>query len=84
MKKFQKIKNYENPSKKTALALCVVLPITLDEAKDLLASAGYTFNTSDIFEQTIMLIIKSMENRKNLLSIVKINLLLDDLGIKCF
>lgn len=81
---FQKIKNYENPSKKTALALCVVLPLTLNEAKDLLASAGYAFNTSDIFEQTVMLIIKSMENRKNLLSIVKINLLFYDLGIKCF
>lgn len=81
---FQKIKNYENPSKKTALALCVVLPLSLNEAKELLASAGYTFNTSDVFEQAIMLIIKSMENRKNLLSILKINLLLDDLGIKCF
>ena len=81
---FQKIKNYENPSKKTALALCVVLPLTLEESKELLATAGYTFNTSDIFEQAIMLIIKSMENRKNLLSIVKINLLLDDLDIKCF
>jgi O-acetyl-ADP-ribose deacetylase (regulator of RNase III) len=81
---FQKIRNYENPSKKTALTLCIVLPLTLNEAKDLLASAGYTFNTSDIFEQAVMLIIKSMENRKNLLSIIKINLLLDDLGIKCF
>jgi hypothetical protein len=81
---FQKIKNYETPSKKTALTLCVVLPLTLNEAKELLATAGYTFNTSDIFEQAIMLIIKSMEKRENLLSIVKINLLLDDLGIKCF
>jgi O-acetyl-ADP-ribose deacetylase (regulator of RNase III) len=81
---FQKIKNNENPSKKTALALCVVLPLKLDEVKDLLASAGYAFNTSNRFEQAIMLIIKSMENRTNLLSIVKINLLLDDLGIECF
>ena len=81
---FQKIKNYENPSKKTALALCVVLPLTLVEAKELLASAGYAFNPSNKFEQAIMLIIKSMEQRKNLLSIVKINLLLDDLGINCF
>ncbi len=81
---FQKIKNNENPSKKTALALCVVLPLTLEEVKSLLASAGYAFNTSNQFEQAIMLIIKSMEGRKNLLSIVKINLLLDDLGISCF
>lgn len=81
---FQKIKNNENPSKKTALALCVVLPLSLDEVKGLLATAGYTFNTSNKFEQAIMLIIKTMENRKNLLSIVKINLLLDDLGINCF
>lgn len=81
---FQKIKNNENPSKKTALALCVVLPLTLNEVKDLLATAGYAFNTSNKFEQAVMLIIKAMENRKNLLSIVKINLLLDDLGINCF
>lgn len=81
---FQKIKNNENPSKKTALALCVVLPLTLEEVKDLLATAGYAFNTSNKFEQAVMLIIKTMQNRKNLLSIVKINLLLDDLGINCF
>ena len=81
---FQKIKNYEIPSKKTALRLCVVLPLTLNDAKELLASAGYAFNTSDIFEKAIMLIINTMEKRENLLSIIKINLLLDDLGINCF
>ena len=81
---FQKIKNNEKASKKTCLALCLVLPISLDDVKDLLASAGYTFNPSDKFETACMLIIKSMEGRKNLLSIVKINLLLDDLGVECF
>ncbi len=81
---FQKIKNNENPSKKTALALCVVLPLTLVQVKELLASAGYAFNTSNKFEQAVMLIIENMSNRTSLLSILKINLLLDDLGVDCF
>lgn len=81
---FQKIKNNENPSKKTALALCVVLPLKLDQVKELLASAGYAFNTSNKFEQAIMLIIENMSDRTSLLSILKINLLLDDLGVDCF
>lgn len=81
---FQKVKNNENPSKKTALALCVVLPLTLEQVKEVLASAGYAFNTSNKFEQALMLIIKLMEKRTNLLSILKINLLLDELGVQGF
>ena len=37
-----------HPSKNTVLALCLALELNLDEAKDLLGSAGYTLSSSDL------------------------------------
>lgn len=37
-----------HPSKNTVLALCLALELNLDEAKDLLGSAGYTLSNSDL------------------------------------
>lgn len=46
-KLFSKLrKNTYNPSKPTALALCIALRLNLDEAKDLLAKAGYALSGS--------------------------------------
>ena len=48
-KNFSKIKNNKNyrPKKFTALCLCVGAKLNLDEAKDLLARAGYALSPSD-------------------------------------
>lgn len=45
---FSKIKNNEaySPSKKTVLAFAIALELSLDEAKDLLQSAGYALSRS--------------------------------------
>ncbi len=48
-KAFSKLKcgTTKNPSKSTALAICIGLELNLDEAKDLLSRAGYAFSPCD-------------------------------------
>ena len=71
------------PKKKTVFQLCLALPINIDQAIDLLASAGYTFILSDKFEKTIKKIIEA-KNSTKLTSIYVIDLLLHDLGLPVF
>ena len=71
------------PKKKTVFQLCLALPINIDQANDLLASAGYTFILSDKFEKTIKKIIEA-KNTNKLTSIYVIDLLLHDLGLPVF
>ena len=49
-KAFSKIKSDENyhPKKLTALCLCIGLKLNIDQAKDLLRRAGYTFSAADL------------------------------------
>lgn len=81
---FYRVKNYENVSKKTALALCITLPLNLEQVTDLLNSAGYTLSDSNKFDRCIKLIIKAFEGRKELISILKVDYLLDELNIETF
>lgn len=81
---FQRVKNDENISKKTALAICLALPLTLDEVSELLSYAGYTFSKSSKFDRCIKLLIKSMEGRDTLLDINKVDLMLYDLDLDTF
>lgn len=71
------------PKKKTVFQLCLALPINLDQAIDLLASAGYTFILSDKFEKIIKILIDS-KNPKILTRIDVVDLLLYDLGLPVF
>ena len=47
---FSKIKSDEDyhPKKLTALCLCIGLKLNIDQAKDLLTRAGYTFSATDL------------------------------------
>lgn len=71
------------PKKKTVFQLCLTLPINIDQATDLLASAGYTFVLSDKFEKTIKKIIEA-KNTKKLTRIDVIDLILYELGLPVF
>lgn len=81
---FQRVKNDQNVSKKTALALCLALPLTLEEVTELLSYAGYSFSKSSKFDRCIQLLIKSMEGRDTLLDINKVDYTLDELGLETF
>lgn len=71
------------PKKKTVFQLCLTLPINIEQATDLLASAGYTFVLSDKFEKTIKKIIEA-KNTKKLTRIDVIDLMLYELGLPVF
>ena len=71
------------PKKKTVFRLCLALPINIDQACDLLASAGYAFVLSDKFEKTIKKIIE-VKNTKKLTRIDVIDLILYELGLPVF
>lgn len=71
------------PKKKTVFQLCLTLPINIEQATDLLASAGYTFVLSDKFEKTIKKIIEA-KNTKKLTRIDVIDLILYELGLPVF
>lgn len=71
------------PKKKTIFQLCLALPINIDQATELLASAGYTFILSDKFEKTIKKIIEA-KNTNKLTRIDVIDLILYELGLPVF
>lgn len=52
---FSKIKGNINymPKKPTALALCIALELNLDQSRDLLARAGYSFSPSSKFDLVV-------------------------------
>ena len=77
-KLFSKIKtnvNYQ-PNKKTAMAFALALELNFDEAKDLLARAGYAFSPSSNFDKVIRYCIETREY-----NIYEIEIILYDLGL---
>lgn len=74
---FSKIRGDEGyvPSKKTAISFCLALQLELDEAKKLLATAGYTLSASSRFDLIIMYLIEKCEY-----NIYFANIVLDDYG----
>ena len=71
------------PKKKTVFQLCLTLPVNIEQATDLLASAGYTFALSNKFEKTIKKIIEA-KNTTKLTRIDVIDLILYELGLPVF
>lgn len=63
------------PGKKTAISFCLALQLDVDEAKKLLATAGYTLSASSRFDLIIMYLIERGEY-----NIHFVNLVLDDYG----
>ncbi len=63
------------PSKKTAISFCLALQLEMDEAKKLLATAGYTLSASSRFDLIIMYLIENCEY-----NICFANIVLDDYG----
>lgn len=74
---FSKIRGDEDymPSKKTAISFCLALQLEIDEAKKLLATAGYTLSASSRFDLIIMYLIETKEYNIHFANIV-----LDDYG----
>lgn len=74
---FSKIRGdeYYVPSRKTAISFCLALQLTVDEAKKLLATAGYTLSSSSRFDLIIMYLIETKEY-----NIQFANIVLDDYG----
>lgn len=74
---FSKIRGDEDymPSKKTAISFCLALQLDMDEAKKLLATAGYMLSASSRFDLIIMYLIENCEY-----NIHFVNIVLDDYG----
>lgn len=74
---FSKIRADEDyvPSRKTAISFCLALQLEFEEAKKLLASAGYTLSTSSRFDLIIMYLIENCEY-----DVLFANIVLDDYG----
>lgn len=74
---FSKIRGDEDyvPSKKTAISFCLALQLGIDEAKKLLATAGYALSASSRFDLIIMYLIETKEYNIHFANIV-----LDDYG----
>ena len=74
---FSKIRADEDyvPSRKTAISFCLALQLELNEAKKLLATAGYTLSASSRFDLIIMYLIENCEYNIHFANIV-----LDDYG----
>lgn len=74
---FSKIRADEDyvPSRKTAISFCLALQLELEEAKKLLATAGYTLSASSRFDLIIMYLIENCEYNIHFANIV-----LDDYG----
>ena len=60
---FSKIRGNRDyvPSKKTAISFCLALQLEMDEARKLLAAAGYAFSASLKFDLIIMYLIENRE-----------------------
>lgn len=69
---FSKIRGDEDyvPSKKTAISFCLALQLEMDEAKKLLATAGYTLSASSRFDLIIMYLIEAKEYNVHFANIV--------------
>lgn len=69
---FSKIRADEDyvPSRKTAISFCLALQLELDEAKKLLATAGYTLSASSRFDLIIMYLIENCEYNIHFANIV--------------
>lgn len=63
------------PSKKTAISFCLALQLEIDEAEELLKSAGYSLSMSSRFDLIIRYFIENKEYNINF-----INIVLDDYG----
>lgn len=74
---FSKIRGVEDyvSSKKTAMSFCLALQLGVEEAKKLLATAGYTLSASSRFDLIIMYLIETKEY-----NIHFVNIVLDDYG----
>jgi len=77
---FSKIKNNidYHPQKLTALCLCIGAKLNIDEAKDLLARAGYAFSPSDITD-----VIFSFFIEKEIYDMIEIDIQLEEHGLPC-
>lgn len=76
-KLFHKIRSNKNyqPSKHTVFAFALALELSLDETKDLLASAGFAFSPSSRFDLIIQYVIE-----QELYDLYKIDCILYDFG----
>ncbi|MCQ2510532.1 MAG: macro domain-containing protein [Lachnospiraceae bacterium] len=76
---FSKIKNNKNsqPQKKTVLAYVLALELSMDEAKDLLARAGYAFSPSSNLDKVIQYCIE-----EKFYNIFDVEIILYDLGLE--
>lgn len=74
---FSKIRGDEEytPSKKTAIAFCLALCLDVNEANELLETAGYTLSASSRFDLIIMYLMEHKEY-----NIHFVNMVLDDYG----
>ena len=74
---FSKIRGDEEyvPSKKTAISFCLALQLEVEEAKKLLATAGYTLSASSRFDLIIMYLIEHREYNVHFA-----NIILDEYG----
>jgi len=74
---FSKIRGDEEymPSKKTAIAFCIALSLSVKEANELLETAGYTLSASTRFDLIIMYLMEHKEY-----NIHFVNMVLDDYG----
>lgn len=77
---FSKIKNNRNyhPNKLTALCLCVGAKLNLDEAKDLLARAGYALSPCD---KTDIIFAYFIENE--IYDMIELDIQLEEHGLPC-
>lgn len=78
---FSKIRSNKRyvPSKKTAIALCLSLELSREDADALLASAGYSLSRSDEYDLAIAFCIS-----RNIFDFNDINEMLYDLGLDVF
>jgi hypothetical protein len=76
---FAKIRSnkHYHPSKQTALALCLALELSFDEAEDLMTAAGYTLTESETFD---LVIIYCINNR--IYDLTDVNEALDYFSLK--
>lgn len=74
---FSKIRGDEDyvPSKKTAIAFCFALQLKIEEARQLLETAGYALSSASRFDLIIVYLIENGEN-----NIQFVNLVLDEYG----